>query len=97
MLPAHLVYTYCIHDYTKDILDNRRCAIGIMKEWVWNASFIVQEEFRAKRREVFFLHRKKDLSFWFVIGTAVRDCAQEKKYSSSVRKPAMGLSAMITS
>jgi hypothetical protein len=68
-----------------------------MKEWVWNASFIVQEEFRAKRREVFFLHRKKDLSFWFVIGTAVRDCAQEKKCSSSVRKPAMGLSAMITS
>jgi len=65
-----------------------------MKGWVWNASFIVQEEFRAKREKVI---PKRKLSFRFVIGTAVRDCAQEKNYSSSVRKPAMGLSAMITS
>ncbi len=38
---------------------------GIMKEWVWNASFIVQEEFRAKRREVFLAQRRAREAFHF--------------------------------
>ncbi len=67
-----------------------------------NASLFVQEEFRAKRRKVFPLRStnvelRRNLSFRFVIGTAVRDCAQMKNISSPVRKPTMGLCAMITS
>lgn len=43
-----------------------------MKEWVWNASFIVQEEFRAKLREVFLASisdARKTFIFWTIFGT----------------------------
>ncbi|NBS68576.1 hypothetical protein EBT31_06630 [bacterium] len=70
------MYTKCIQNYAKDIFTKREDTQWDNEKMVWNASFIVQEEFRAKRREVF---PKWNLSFWFVIGTAVRNCAQEKR------------------
>lgn len=68
-----------------------------MKGWEWNAMLSVQEEFRAKRGKVFALRPKaeEDLSFRFVIGTAVRDCAQMKNVLQLCASPQAY--AMITS